>query len=142
YTVVVSATDVEGTAGSDTFTWNVIGPAIFSLSQTSAVEGSGSFALGISGTDFQSGNTTVTISGSATAHLGSVALIPINVTGSTSMTVNVPNSIIQQDGPLSITVTVPDASGVPTNLVTSGAVSFGITAPPFVALSYPGAPFT
>ena len=125
YTVVVSAVD-DTTPGSDTFSWTV-GPEITSVSPNTAVEGSGSIVLTINGIDFQPGSTTVTISGN------SVVSLLANVVSSTQLTVTAPASVLQQDGPLAVTVAVPDGSGGALN---SNVDTFSITPPSSLVFTY------
>ena len=142
YAVSVTAVDF-GTTDSVTFNWAVTGAAqLTGLTPGSAPEGSGPLALGIAGTGFQSGHTSVTITGSATAAVTSVTLTPSIFTSSSSITVNVPVALLEEDGPLSVVVVIPDGSGVPTNTLTSNAETFAITPPLSLTISYPGSPFT
>ena len=130
YTVVVNAVD-DGVAGSDTFAWNVNGPSITNLNPNLEMEGSGSFTLTVTGTDFQSGQTTVTVNGNT-----AVTFTP-TVLSATQLTVNIPANELQQDGPLTVTVTVPDDSGIPGHTLTSNAETFTITPPTLFTFTYP-----
>ena len=128
YTVTVGATD-DGFSSSTTFMWTVTGPTITSLNPTSEPEGSGSFTLTITGTDFQN-------AGAATVSISGTNLTP-TVFNDSSMTVNVPGSLLQQDGPLFVSVSVPDGSGIPGHTLTSGSATFTITPPASLTFTYP-----
>ncbi len=129
YTVTVGAVD-DGVSESTTFNWKVTGPTLTMISPSTEPENSGPFTMTLSGSDFlnNGGVPTVSISGTL--------LTPISLSSDTIMTVNVPNSLLQQDGPLFVSVSVPDGSGVPGNTLTSGSVSFAITPPPSLTFTY------
>ena len=110
-------------------------PEITNISPTSAVEGSGSFTLTIAGSDFSPGATTVSVSGAVSSD---TFTSPTSITGTDSISVNIPVTLLYQDGPLSISVTVPDySSGVSGSTVTSNIVIFPINPPPSLVFTYP-----
>ena len=79
-------------------------PTITSYNPVSIAEGSGSFALTLNGSDFQTGTTEVTVPSarpSATMWMRPVARYSLTITNlsSTQLTVNIPVNIIEQDGP-------------------------------------------
>ena len=144
YPVTVMAAD-DGTTDSVAFTWNVIGPSITSLNPTPVQEGSGSFPLTITGSDFQfGGNATVTVMGaaSATTWASSPTTLAITSLSDASMTVTVPApTSFEQDGPVTITVTVPDGSGLAGHVLTSSD-TLTINPPTALSISYGSSSFS
>jgi hypothetical protein len=140
YPVVITAVD-DGVQGSDSFNWTVTGPTISSLSKASVTEGSGSFTLTIEGHDFQAhGNASVTVSGSSSATWAPAVNLTPTILGDATLTVNLPANILQQDGPLTVTVTVPDASGIAGHTLRA-TTTLTINPPTSVTVTYPGQPF-
>jgi hypothetical protein len=112
-------------------------PVINSLSPNSAVEQGDSFTLTINGNNFIPGATVIWAFSGRLASYSSLTLTPSLIT-SNQITVTVPTNGLPDEGPVNVTVDVPDGSGVTGEVLISLPVTFTITEGTSVTLTGPG----
>jgi hypothetical protein len=117
----------------DAGAFELLPPAITSLSPSSAHEGDPTFELTINGTNFVAGSMVT---------FGNATLTPDSITGS-AITVSISTALLRSattTGMAAVTVNNPDASGMtgPGHTVISNAATFTIFGPSSVTVNNPG----